>query len=88
MESTENGEYFEEDEKLAIDDKTHFVKYLCKFCDKYFKSKHLKTHIKSVHEQIKYPCNLCEYKATVRGSLKRHVESVHEKVKYPCNLCE
>ena len=40
----------------------------------------LKTHIQSVHEKIKYPCNQCGYQATQKGSLKRHIQSVHEKI--------
>ena len=41
----------------------------------------------SVHENVKYPCNQCEYKATHRGNLKIHKMSVHENIKYLCNLC-
>ena len=26
----------------------------------------VKIHIESVHEKVKYPCNQCEYKATVK----------------------
>ena len=40
----------------------------------------LKIHIELVHENIKYPCNHCEYKATEKGNLKTHIESVNEKV--------
>ena len=39
----------------------------------------LKIHIKLVHENIKYPCNRCEYKATEKGNPKTHIESVNEK---------
>ena len=46
------------------------------------------SHIESIHEQIKYPCDLCEYQAPLQGSLNTHIKSVHEKVKYPCNICE
>ena len=42
----------------------------------------------SVHENIKYLCNQCEYKATRKGHLKTHEMSVHENIKYPCNQCE
>ena len=38
--------------------------------------------LESVHKKVKYPCNLCEYKATEQRSLTRHIRSVHEKVKY------
>ena len=42
----------------------------------------------SVHENVKYPCNQCDFKATLKSSLKRHQTSVHENIKYPCNQCE
>ena len=42
----------------------------------------------SVHENIKYLCNQCEYKATRKGHLKTHEMSVHENIKYPCDQCE
>ena len=48
----------------------------------------LKIHIDSVYEQIKYPCNQCEYKATEKGHLQTHIESVNERVKYHCNEYE
>ena len=44
----------------------------------------------SVHENIKYPCNICDYKATRQVSLKRQKMSIHEGegIKYHCNQCE
>ena len=38
-----------------------------------------------IHNNITHPCNICDYKATQKGSLERHKRSVHDKVKYPCN---
>ena len=49
---------------------------------------YLKTHLKSVHEKVNYPCDQGDYKSTTLGSLKSHIEAVHEKFKYPCNLCQ
>ena len=37
------------------------------------KNGNLKSHIQSVHEKVKYYCNLCEFKATQRGNLKTHI---------------
>ena len=34
-----------------------------------------------VNENVKYPCNQCEYKATTKGNLKTHTLSVHMNVK-------
>ena len=46
---------------------------------------HLKRHVVSIHETVRYPCGQCDYKATIAGSLQKHVESVHEGVCYPCD---
>ena len=53
----------------------------------YIKSS-LKTHRMSLHESVKYPCNLCKYKATLKSSLKIHEISVHESAKYQCTQCD
>ena len=45
----------------------------------------LKKHIMSVHENVKYPCDECAFKAAEKGYLKRHKMSVHVKVKYHCD---
>ena len=45
----------------------------------------LKKHIMSVHENVKYPCDQCAFKAAEKGYLKRHKMSVHVKVKYHCD---
>ena len=45
-------------------------------------------HFQSVHEGVKYACNLCDYQATRQSSVTRHIESVHEGVKYACNQCD
>jgi hypothetical protein len=28
---------------------------------------------------MKYPCNLCSYQATAKGSLKKHQDTIHRK---------
>ena len=33
-------------------------------------------HVDRIHENVKYPCNECEHKATTQGSLKIHIESM------------
>ena len=48
----------------------------------------LKTHRMSLHESVKYPCNLCKYKTTLKSSLKIHEISVHESAKYQCTQCD
>ena len=42
----------------------------------------------SLHESVKYPCNLCKYKTTLKSSLKIHEISVHESAKYQCTQCD
>ena len=44
----------------------------------------LKAHIMSLHENVKYLCVKCDYKATHQSSLKAHKLSIHEGVKYLC----
>ena len=57
--------------------------------DKQFSdSSHLRRHIESKHEGVKYACNLCDYQATQQGKLTIHIQSVHEGVKYACNQCD
>ena len=65
----------------------------CPECGKQFSRKSkLAEHFQSVHRGVKYPCDQCEYKATVKYNLTKHVKSKHEGVyediKYPCDLCE
>ena len=48
----------------------------------------LKAHIMSLHENVKYLCVKCDYKATHQSSLKAHKLSIHEGVKYLCTICD
>ena len=48
--------------------------YLCNICKKHFgNTQNLKRHIKSVHEGIKYPCDLCGKTFTQKVWLDRHI---------------
>jgi len=49
------------------------------------KKGNLKKHVDSVHGNVRYPCDQCDYKATQKGSLKMHIGSVHGDVIYPCD---
>ena len=44
----------------------------------------LRVHVKSVHEGVKYDCDVCDYKATTKSYLQLHVKSVHDGLKYDC----
>ena len=46
----------------------------------------LKQHIDSVHGDVRYSCDLCDYKARWKGNLKKHIDSVHGDVRYSCVL--
>ncbi|MCP4055403.1 MAG: hypothetical protein GY739_20655, partial [Mesoflavibacter sp.] len=41
---------------------------------------HLFTHIKSIHEEVKFPCEQCNFKATQKGHLLTHIKSTHKGV--------
>ena len=52
----------------------------CQHCDyQATQSSSLQTHMKSMHEGIKYPCHQCDYQATQSSHLQRHIESRHIK---------
>ena len=51
-------------------------------------SRVLTTHIKSVHEGVKYACNQCDKQYTDHSSLRKHIQSTHEGVEYACNECD
>ena len=56
-------------------------KHACPHCPYEAKKKeHLKIHIQSVHDGIKYPCPHCDYRATTKGSLKRHIQRKHVSI--------
>ena len=39
------------------------------------------------HEDVKYLCDQCDYKATLKTNLLTHIKSKHMGVKYPCDQC-
>ena len=45
------------------------------------------TYHQSVHEKMKYNCDLCGFKLATTTSLTKHKESVHEGITYECNQC-
>ena len=63
--------------------------YKCEVCNKDFKRvEHLQIHNNAVHLGVKYPCDKCEYKATVPGILRTHIRSKHDGIKVPCAQCD
>ncbi|XP_065161459.1 zinc finger protein 62 homolog isoform X5 [Atheta coriaria] len=70
--------------------------YNCEICaKKYLTETNLKSHINSVHPELKtgkimnYACKLCEQSFKYNMSLKRHVDRVHCNVngKFQCEKC-
>ena len=43
---------------------------------------------KSKHQGLQYPCDQCDYKATLKWTLLGHLKSKHEGIKYPCDQCD
>ena len=37
-------------------------------------------HMQASHDNIRYPCDQCDYKATRKGNLIVHVDSIHKGV--------
>ena len=63
-------------------------KHACPYCDKRFSQKaNLRTHVKTLHEELRYPCYQCEYQAKRKAALQIHVESQHEGIQHACKLC-
>jgi len=53
----------------------------CPNCRKTFSDRsNLQRHIKSQHEGVVYPCNVCDYKAKQTTQLKAHIKSKHEEI--------
>ena len=64
----------------------------CDICGKEFKHSHIQKHIKNIHEERKFPCELCSYKAQTSFNLKLHISKSHlgvkELPKSQCQYCE
>ena len=64
-------------------------RFFCKHCDyKATQKGHLLTHIRSIHECVKFPCEQCDYKATRKGNLLSHLKSTHECGRVHCEQCD
>ena len=70
----------EKDAQLSI---CHYAE-----CESRFKQKRdLKRHIESIHEEKRYQCDQCDYKATCQTNLHTHQESIHNGKRYLCENC-
>ena len=68
--------------EITVNREGYFCCSGCEYSSKW------KSHLKTIHDQVKYACGSCEYKVTNPGSLHNHVKSIHEQVKYACESCE
>ena len=65
--------------------------YKCDICEKMYihKQQHLKNHIESSHQYLKFKCPNCNKVFGLRKSLFRHIESVHQGKKHvQCDICK
>ena len=62
----------------------------CAICGYKNTARHLKRHIRIVHEKVKnYACEECEYRAGTRWDLDRHANRAHGKAKvWSCEKCD
>ena len=51
-------------------------------------AKKIKSHIASIHKDVKFSCSACEYTTRVKRDLKRHIRVVHQGITYPCSHCD
>ena len=44
--------------------------------------------MKSVHQGVRYKCQICEHKAATKCALYEHIQIKHKGKKYQCQSCE
>ena len=71
--------------------KKFIVEVKCDVCDKVFSShEKVRKHLKRVHTDVQYNCELCSFQTKHIGNLKHHIRTVHEKkpLKEICPFCD
>ena len=67
-------------------------KVKCNECGKQFSKYRLKIHMKLMHQERKFACHLCTYKAQTGYNLRLHINKSHlgikEFPKYKCPHCD
>ena len=64
------------------------VKVDCDLTNDMAETKVKSIHKESLHNDNRYPCHQCNYKATKPSHLQTHIQSIHEGLKYPCDQCK
>ncbi|XP_014282687.1 zinc finger protein 91 [Halyomorpha halys] len=63
-------------------------RYLCFYCDKYFKKDTLRNHVKVHTTERNYICQICELSFSRSDALAKHTSRVHEMSRcVACRLC-
>ena len=66
----------------------NYVRFYCTTCPKIFSTAYMSLlHKQSKHEDIRYRCNQCSFKAKYKSNLKQHQQSQHEIAIYSCDQC-
>ena len=50
--------------------------------------RHLKSHVDSIHKNIRFGCQDCEKQFTQKVNSTRHMKTVHKGIRYRCEQCE
>jgi hypothetical protein len=45
-------------------------------------------HGETIHKEVHYSCEICDYMSTKKGGLLQRVRTVHQGIKDACDLCE
>lgn len=63
--------------------------HVCKICgSKAINNSALKMHVKSLHLNVKYPCDKCTLEFRNPSILSHHKKKEHEQIRYPCLQCD
>lgn len=68
-------------------DKANMQRALCPYCSKMVQKQGLSTHIRRLHNDEVYQCDLCPRTFFSKILLRNHIQQAHLGVKYPCKLC-
>ena len=63
----------------------------CEICGKELKSNRISRHKRKVHDERRFPCSQCNYRASDSFNLKLHVSKVHlgvKDMKKQCQYCD
>jgi len=63
-------------------------KIACDICSAVLMRKAMKQHKRMKHEEARFKCDLCDYKATLLHYLNIHKENKHEMRNFPCDECD